>query len=65
MSRAASGYEIEPKNRFFDAIASVTCEFRPANTVTFLCDVDLTEVEELRASVGAWTRGRAGRTSRS
>ncbi len=50
MSRAASGYEIEPKNRFFDAIASVTCEFRPANTVTFLCDVDLTEVEELRAS---------------
>jgi pyruvate/2-oxoglutarate dehydrogenase complex dihydrolipoamide acyltransferase (E2) component len=51
-SERRSAYEIEPKNRFADAIVSVTYEFRPANTVTFLCDVDLTEVEELRGARG-------------
>src|SRR5262249_15999995 len=52
MTRRSAGYEIEPRNRFSDAIVSVTYEFRPANTVTFLCDVDLTEVEALRAVSG-------------
>lgn len=46
--RAHLAWEIEPRNKFFLAIASVTHEFRPANTVTFLCDVDLTEVEAVR-----------------
>lgn len=35
------------------AIAAVTHEFRPANTVTFLCNVDLTEVEAVRRSAPA------------
>lgn len=45
------GYEIEPRNRFLSAIASIS-DFelrRPGNTVIFLSEVDLTEVEEVRA----------------
>ena len=43
-------YEIEPKNKYFEATrAIVEHEIRPGNTVTFLAEVDLTEVERLRA----------------
>jgi pyruvate/2-oxoglutarate dehydrogenase complex dihydrolipoamide acyltransferase (E2) component len=48
--RDAASYEIEPKNNFFEATrAIVEHEIRPGNTVTFLAEVDLTEVERLRA----------------
>jgi pyruvate/2-oxoglutarate dehydrogenase complex dihydrolipoamide acyltransferase (E2) component len=43
-------YSIEPRNRFFDANRSIVeYEMRPGNTVTFLHEVDLTEVECIRA----------------
>ncbi len=46
-------YVIEPKNKFFAAMCSITdFELRPANTVTFLSEVDLTEIERLRAAGG-------------
>lgn len=42
-------YEIEPKNRYFDAIRSIVAyEMCPGNTVTFTGEVDLTEVESVR-----------------
>jgi hypothetical protein len=45
------GFTIEPRNKFFSAIASISqYELRyPGNTVTFLHEVDLTEVEAARA----------------
>ena len=44
-------YKIEPKNKFFAAMCSITAfELRPANTVTFLSEVDLTEIERIRAA---------------
>ncbi len=48
---ARSAYEIEPRNKFLSAIASISAfELqRPGNTVTFLSEVDLTEVEQVRA----------------
>ena len=50
VGRDAASYEIEPKNNFFEATrAIVEYEIRPGNTVTFLAEVDLTEVERLRA----------------
>jgi len=46
-------YRIEPKNKFFAAMCSITdFELRPANTVTFLSEVDLTEIERVRAEAG-------------
>lgn len=53
MTDAAAGrdYEMEPRNKFLSAIASIS-EFelrRPGNMVTFLSEVDLTEVEAVRA----------------
>lgn len=43
-------YEIEPKNKYFEAIRAIAeYEIRPGNTVTFLSEVDLTEVERVRA----------------
>ena len=43
-------YELEPKNKYFEAIRAVAeYEIRPGNTVTFLSEVDLTEVERVRA----------------
>lgn len=50
-------YEVEPKNKFFEATrAIVEYEIRPGNTVSFLAEVDLTEVEAIR--------GRAARDDR-
>lgn len=51
-------YQMEPKNKFFEAIRSVAeYEIRPGNTVSFAAEVDLTEVETVRASAAA-TGGR-------
>jgi pyruvate/2-oxoglutarate dehydrogenase complex dihydrolipoamide acyltransferase (E2) component len=45
-----STYDIAPWNRFFAAICSISeYEFRPGHTVNFLAEVDLTEVERIRA----------------
>src|SRR5690349_20453422 len=47
-------YEIEPKNKFFEAIRSVAeYEIRPGNTVSFAAEVDLTEVENVRVAAAA------------
>jgi pyruvate/2-oxoglutarate dehydrogenase complex dihydrolipoamide acyltransferase (E2) component len=44
-------YTIEPWNRFFAANRSIVeYEIRPGNTVTFLSQVDLTDVEIIRAA---------------
>jgi pyruvate/2-oxoglutarate dehydrogenase complex dihydrolipoamide acyltransferase (E2) component len=46
-------FEIEPKNRFANAVRSIVeFEIRPGNTVTFLSEIDLTEIEQLRQSLG-------------
>lgn len=43
-------YTIQPRNKFFAAnLAAVESEIRPGNTVTLLGEVDLTEIERLRA----------------
>jgi hypothetical protein len=43
-------YAIEPGNRHFEAIRAIAeYEIRPGNTVSFLSQVDLTEVERVRA----------------
>jgi len=53
LSSASSepSYRLEPRNKFFSAIASISgFELRrPGNTVTFLSEVDLSEVEAVRA----------------
>jgi pyruvate/2-oxoglutarate dehydrogenase complex dihydrolipoamide acyltransferase (E2) component len=47
---SGASYEFEPKNKFFEAIRAIAeYEIRPANAVTFLSDVDLTDVERVRA----------------
>lgn len=46
-------YEIEPNNRFFQANRTIVeAEIKPAHTVTFVSEVDLTEIEEVRAMPG-------------
>src|SRR3954465_3425627 len=46
----ARDYSIEPRNKYFLATkAIVEHEIRPGNTVSFLSEVDLTEVERVRA----------------
>ena len=53
MTNPGSGatYELEPKNKYFEAIRAIAeYEIRPGNTVTFLSEVDLTEVERVRAA---------------
>jgi pyruvate/2-oxoglutarate dehydrogenase complex dihydrolipoamide acyltransferase (E2) component len=46
----ARSYKIEPRNRYFEAIRAIAeYEIRPGNTVSFLSEVDLTEVERVRA----------------
>ena len=43
-----AAYTIEPKNRYFEAIRAIAeYEIRPGNTVMFLSEVDLTEVERV------------------
>jgi hypothetical protein len=49
-SAPGAAYRLEPKNRFFEATrAIVEYEIRPGNTVSFLAEVDLTEIERIRA----------------
>jgi hypothetical protein len=44
-----AAYEIEPRNKYFEAIRAIAeYEIRPGNTVTFITEVDLTEVERIR-----------------
>jgi pyruvate/2-oxoglutarate dehydrogenase complex dihydrolipoamide acyltransferase (E2) component len=51
---AEPAYEIEPRNKFFSVIASISeYELRPGNTVTFLTEVDLSEAEAVRAAASA------------
>jgi hypothetical protein len=46
-------YRIEPRNKFFEAIYRMNrFEHRPGNTVTFLSEVDLSEVERVRQLAG-------------
>jgi pyruvate/2-oxoglutarate dehydrogenase complex dihydrolipoamide acyltransferase (E2) component len=52
-----NGFEIEPRNKLLEfACLHVPAENRPAHTVTFISEVDLTEVEMIRAR--AATEGR-------
>ena len=52
-----AAYTIEPKNRYFEAIRAIAeYEIRPGNTVMFLSEVDLTEVERVRARATAGRR---------
>jgi hypothetical protein len=42
-------YEIEPKNKYFEAIRAIAeYEIRPGNSVSFVSEVDLSEVERVR-----------------
>ena len=45
------GYRVEPRNRFFSAVCSITSyeNRKPGNMVTFLGEVDLGEVDRVRA----------------
>ena len=52
-------YQIEPKNKFFEATrAIVEYEIRPGNTVSFAAEIDLTEVENIRAAASAIAGGK-------
>ena len=54
-NRPAPGpaYEIEPRNKFFEATRSIVeYEIRPGNTVSFITEVDLTEVTRIREASG-------------
>ncbi len=45
------GYRLEAKNRIFEANrAIVEYEIRPGNTVSFISEVDLTQIQRIRAS---------------
>ena len=47
---AGPAYEIEPRNRFFEVFCAIPeYENRPGNTVLFLSEINLTEVERLRS----------------
>jgi len=47
-----TSYEIEASNKFFQANRSIVeYEIRPGNTVTFFSEVDLSQVERMRAAV--------------
>jgi pyruvate/2-oxoglutarate dehydrogenase complex dihydrolipoamide acyltransferase (E2) component len=47
-------FEIEPRNKFSEATRRIVeYEIRPGNTVSFTADVDLTEVEAVRAAAAA------------
>jgi pyruvate/2-oxoglutarate dehydrogenase complex dihydrolipoamide acyltransferase (E2) component len=53
-SNSVRRFEIEPRNRFFAAVCSITgYEIRhPGNTVSFFSEVDLSEIEHVRDSAG-------------
>jgi pyruvate/2-oxoglutarate dehydrogenase complex dihydrolipoamide acyltransferase (E2) component len=47
-------YTIAPKNRFFEALRSMAeREIRPGNKVSFISEVDLTEIERVRSAARA------------
>ena len=47
-------YEIESRNRFLEVVDAITrSENKPKSKVTFLAEVDLTEIETLRAQAAA------------
>jgi pyruvate/2-oxoglutarate dehydrogenase complex dihydrolipoamide acyltransferase (E2) component len=49
----ARRYALEPYNRFFEANRRIVeFEVRPGNTVTFICEVDLTQAQRLRQEAG-------------
>ena len=49
-------YEIEPRNKFSEATRKIVeYEIRLGNTVSFLAEVDLTEVVRVRSAAGAGT----------
>ena len=49
-----SSYSVEPRCKFFEATKSIVeYEMRPGNTVTFISEVDLSEVEMIRARAAA------------
>ncbi|MEX2215245.1 MAG: 2-oxo acid dehydrogenase subunit E2 [Phycisphaeraceae bacterium] len=46
-------FEIEPNNRFFQANRSIIeHEIKPAHTVTFVSEVDMSQIEAVRKSMG-------------
>src|SRR4051812_42177430 len=50
-------FSIEPRNKFSEATrAIVEYEIRPGNTVSFTAEVDLTEVEAVRAGAAGQVR---------
>jgi hypothetical protein len=54
-------YQLEPRNRFTDAVRSIVeFEIRPSNTVSFLSEIELTEVEQIRSTA---TEGRPSYTA--
>ena len=56
---AEAAYAVEPRSKFFEAFCALPeYENRPGHTLSFLSEVDLTEVERLRG------RRRAGRSRR-
>lgn len=49
----ADAYAIEPRNKFFGAIRAVAdFELRPGPTVSFVSEVDLTQIEAVRKAAG-------------
>ncbi len=47
---SGSGYQIEPRNKIFEAFCAIPeSEFFPGHTVSFLSEVDLTAIEQVRA----------------
>lgn len=47
-------YSVEPNNRFFQANRSIVeAEIKPQHTVTFVSEVDLTEVDQVRSMGGS------------
>jgi pyruvate/2-oxoglutarate dehydrogenase complex dihydrolipoamide acyltransferase (E2) component len=48
-----TAYVVEPKNKFFEVIRAIAeYEIRPGNTVMFVAEVDLTEVQRVRQAAG-------------
>lgn len=63
-SDRGTGFDIKPKNRFFEATRQIVeFEIRPGNTVTFLADVDLTEIDRIRQQAAAAGRRKPSYTA--
>lgn len=47
----AESYEVEPQNKYFEAIRAIAdFELRPGPSVSFLNEIDLTQLERVRAA---------------